>query len=747
MAEPSYHQLKKEHPDKPEACHRCKLFTYCTPEHYKNGVFHLVRRLDARSAIVIMEDSPEPVQGDKVQFYKNRYKDIVPYFDLSDVFVFFTVRCIFPSIKRGKEGDIPKKYIDACGVLVDQELARLASDYNNIVIIQASAASKQRHFLHGSEVVVPYIQPIDSWQQERRDKALCRVKNTAERTLVSVPDSSFTSTLKHAYDIGRIGLDFEWSVSTGKLHTVGIATNKYAWAGDINSTGIWQEVKRLFASNDMTIIGHDLARAEVYKMLEMGVREINCKFSCGLIRSFELRKDETAQLKLKDIVWNDTDMEKYWGDEDVKNKLDYKDLMDTYSEVGKNICRGDAFASFYYDDILTGDYAERHSRLVERGGYDLDMSMVLPVANMMYRGISVDMERVEAHAIRLMNEIPRIKKYVKEEHGIDPGKPLQVQDKLRLYGARLHTTKEETLKELQQTTASPAVDDLITNVLLYRNLTKIDSTFVKGIEKNLVDGKIHAYLKIASAVTGRGSASFPNIEQFPYDTRDMFCSSFGGDGQLETRDRSQSEYRCVAYMSRVPALLAAYMNDEDLHAFTAKHFGIPRKSAKNINFAGIFDATADKLLYMLVKEGLTKETVTPLVDSFLDILAPVKRWQKNVINEAYNQGFVETPTGRRSYRLRKQQIVNTPIQGWSADLNKRTIIEFFREMWSQKLESYIWLEFHDGTEMDVLKEESPIIDEIAKGVFNVLPDINDIGVHLPFPLDKTVHGYRWKLDK
>ena len=67
-------------------------------------------------------------------------------------------------------------------------------------------------------------------------------------------------------------------------------------------------------------------------------------------------------------------------------------------------------------------------------------------------------------------------------------------------------------------------------------------------------------------------------------------------------------------------------------------------------------------------------------------------------------------------------------------------------MREEGLESHIWCEFYDGTEIDAVTEEVPMIQQIASEVFQVLPDIFDYGIELAFPLEETIHGRYWGRD-
>lgn len=747
--EPTYHQLKKQFPDKPEACLRCKLFTHCAEKNYNLGPV-LVEGGNGRS-VMIVEDTPPAVSVDLRKHYASLLKEIRPEtWESVSIVVAWAVSCVFPQSKQNKDGQIPKKYIDACESFFHHALIYYEPE---VIVTTGPAAKIAVNNLAGTDEIgeaevidVPYFHPEDDWQREKRDKRLIRVQNTFRRELVSVPDSDLEQVLRQAKDTGKIASDFEWAPSTGKLHTASFASKDFAWAGPITDS-VWRTIKEVYGDPNMTVIGHDLARAEVVKLLESGVREINCKFRDGLIRTWELRGEDTKKAALKDIIWEDLDLEKYWedgldGDSKDERKEKYKQLMESPSRLVSKICRGDSFASMYYDIVLDMDFPEQVKALQDGGAEYWDHQMILPTAVMMWKGICVDEERVSKREKEIMKDLPRLKAKLKDEHGVDPNSPATILARLRGYGENVYNTREEVLKELQQTTSNAATDDLIETLLAYRNLNTVLTRYIQGLPSLLeADGRVRSYLQIAKAVTGRGASSNPNLENIPKHVRDIICSD---RGELWTYDRSQSEYRCVAYLSEIETIIRDYMAGKDLHTFTAEFFDIPRKDAKNINFAGIFDATLEKLVYMLIKCGMEQDIARAKAAKFIETLLPVKKWQRQFVSQAYRQGYVETPTGRRSYRLRKQQIVNTPIQGWSADLNKRTVCEFFSEIWSRKLESYIWLEFHDGTELNVMPGEEHEIEDIASNVFSVLPDIYNKGIELPFPLDKEVHGKHWK---
>jgi len=748
----------------PEACLRCKLFLEVPEDKQRVRPIQLWGMDGNTNAVIILVDTMHHLfYGKSDQYWRDtlddwwtdmKEKNLMSSMDV-DVWIAPLVACASQHLPKNDDGTLKQGIIDACSPISEGFIDWFDTlGYLNVSYMALDKNYKKTKYAERT-MEVPYIPiPKDDWQRNRRLKHSYRVSNTARGTLAKVPPH--VSLQQLALNIEKekvVGLDFEWAPSTGKLHTVAFATKDSTWSGSTDGAA-WTLLKDLLKRPDITFVGHDLPRAEVQKILETGIRDIQCKWRDGLIRHWELRNEETNRAKLKDIVIYDTDLELYWEHQEVHDKEKYKELMERPGELVTAICRGDAYASLYYDQILDEDFSikkegQPYSAMdaLRRGGGEFwDMEMILPTAYMMYKGIGIDMEKVEQYEKQLTSDIPRLKEECERQHRVDPGKAWEVKERLTEYlGRPPYDTREERLKEIAQTSDSAAVGDLIERVLTFGKYQKIYGTGIKQFKDQLSkDGRLHSYLKIGNAVTGRGSSSQPGIESLPKNMRDMICSTyFGEGGQLWTYDRSQSEYRCVAYLSELQTLLDAYGRNEDLHTFTANFFEIERKYAKNINFAGIFDATLEKLVSMLVKYGVDKKVATERSKKLLDTLAPLKKWQRHIVNEAYKLGYIEAPNGRRSYRLRKQQIVNTPIQGWSAYLNKRTVVEFFQGMWERNLESYVWLEFHDGSELNVHPDEHEAVKEVASTVYQRLPDILNRGIDLPFPLDLDVHGYNW----
>ena len=146
-------------------------------------------------------------------------------------------------------------------------------------------------------------------------------------------------------------------------------------------------------------------------------------------------------------------------------------------------------------------------------------------------------------------------------------------------------------------------------------------------------------------------------------------------------------------------MIKAFNDGEDIHSATAREvFGISknekvpdnlRSAAKSINFG---------IVYGMSPFGLSKQLsisfaqAKEYIDGYFLRYSGVKKWMSKVVEDAKNEGFVRTVTGRIRYmpELRssngqvraagERMAMNTPIQGTSADIIKIAMINIYNEL-------------------------------------------------------------------
>ena len=253
-----------------------------------------------------------------------------------------------------------------------------------------------------------------------------------------------------------------------------------------------------------------------------------------------------------------------------------------------------------------------------------------------------------------------------------------------------YSTNAEILQKLAS--KHPIVSD----ILDYRQLTKLIGTYVTGLLKLATDdGRIHTNFKQTGTATGRLSSAEPNLQNIPVRTeagrelRKYFLPRKGY--KLISADYSQIELRLLACISGDENMINAFASGEDIHTSTASAvFNVPiesvtpllRKRAKAVNFGivyGIGDYSLSQDLDISVKQA--KE----YIDSYLSSYPGVQAYLKNIVEVAAQNGYVDTLYGRKRYipeinskngvmrKFGERVAMNSPIQGSAADIIKIAI--------------------------------------------------------------------------
>ena len=102
--------------------------------------------------------------------------------------------------------------------------------------------------------------------------------------------------------------------------------------------------------------------------------------------------------------------------------------------------------------------------------------------------------------------------------------------------------------------------------------------------------------------------------------------------------------------------------------------------------------------------------------------------RKRIIDELHNSNYMIRSMGER-------MALNTPIQGSSADILKKAMIEIDREFAKRNLKSKMLLQIHDELIFNVLNDE---LDEVKEVVKNIMENT----VSLPVPLIVDIHTGR-----
>jgi DNA polymerase-1 len=318
-----------------------------------------------------------------------------------------------------------------------------------------------------------------------------------------------------------------------------------------------------------------------------------------------------------------------------------------------------------------------------------------------------------------------------------------------------YSTNAEVLEKLRK--YHPIIDD----ILEYRQVTKLKSTYVDGLLKSANgDGRCHTTFKQTGTATGRLSSQNPNLQNIPIRTvagrrfREYFVAK-DKDHVLIDADYSQIELRVLAHISGDKHMTAAFMAGDDIHTSTScRVFGVSpeqvtiemRKRAKAINFGILYGmgefSLADDLKISMAR---AKE----YIKSYLASYPAIEKYLEDVAKEAKEQGYVTTMFGRRRYipeisspnkNLRnfgERVARNSPIQGSSADIIKIAMINIDKKLRESGLDAHLLLQVHDELLIECKRDCADKVLEMLKSEME-----NAVALNVPLKVEAAI-GENW----
>ena len=318
-----------------------------------------------------------------------------------------------------------------------------------------------------------------------------------------------------------------------------------------------------------------------------------------------------------------------------------------------------------------------------------------------------------------------------------------------------YSTSAEVLDKLKK--YHPIIED----ILEYRQVTKLKSTYVDGLLKVADEaGLVHTTFKQTGTATGRLSSAEPNLQNIPIRTelgrelRKFFIPTAEGRVLIDA-DYSQIELRLLADIAGDTAMREAFVSGFDIHTDTASRvFGVDkdhvtvelRKKAKAINFGIMYGMGEHSLSEDL---HISRAEAKTYIDSYLSSYPDINRYLDEVIKTAYEQGFVTTKLGRRRFipelaesnKMRKKfgerVAMNSPIQGTAADIMKIAMIRVHDRLAKSGLDAKLILQVHDELILEASAQD-------AEAAMALLCEEMENAVKLSVPLDVEAHiGANW----
>lgn len=396
-------------------------------------------------------------------------------------------------------------------------------------------------------------------------------------------------------------------------------------------------------------------------------------------------------------------------------------------------------AKFIYES-----YPELDKKLKEEEVYDLYSNIEYPLikvlAKMEIEGIRVDAKILEDMKKEISTKIEEVEKDIYtlagEEFNIASPKQLGeiLFDKLKLPYAKKNKTGYVTDANVLGRLTNY---EIVAKILEYRMLTKLYSTYLEGILNTISsDGKIHTIYTQALTRTGRLSSIEPNLQNIPIRNEfgRLIRKAFVPEENsiILSSDYSQIELRVFAHLSNVKELVDAFNNNLDIHTKTAMDIfnvdmkditPLMRRQAKAVNFG---------ILYGISSYGLSEDLkISPseakkFMDKYFETYPGIKDYMQKLIDDAYLKGYSITLMNRRrnieelkntNHNIKsmgERMALNTPIQGTSADILKKAMIEIDNIFTKENIKSKMLLQVHDELIFNVYNDEIDKVKEIVK---------------------------------
>ncbi|MGL5917378.1 MAG: DNA polymerase I, partial [Culicoidibacterales bacterium] len=396
----------------------------------------------------------------------------------------------------------------------------------------------------------------------------------------------------------------------------------------------------------------------------------------------------------------------------------------------------------------------------------IEMPVALILAKMELQGISVNKETLKTMEAEIGGRIQILETTIHELAGetfnISSPKQLGVIlfEKLGLPAIKKTKTGYSTAVDVLEKLQTEHL--IIEEILRYRQLTKLQSTYVKGLASMiLADGKIHTIYRQTLAQTGRLSSIEPNLQNIPIRLeegrliRRAFEASPGNI--LLAADYSQIELRVLAHIAEVEALIEAFKKGEDIHTATAKKvFRVDevtsemRRRAKAVNF-GIIYGISDFGLAQQLK--ISRYEAKSFIEQYFAIFPGIQAYMKDTVEFGKTHGYVETLLHRKRYvpELKSRNFnersageraaMNAPIQGSAADIMKLAMIAVDEAMQAAGVQAKMLLQVHDELIFDVPENEITVMRAL---VTQAMEHVLELAVPLKVDSDTGVNWYETK---
>ena len=517
-----------------------------------------------------------------------------------------------------------------------------------------------------------------------------------------------------------------------------------------------EKLKTIFESSKIKKIGIDLSKTYIL-LKQSGINLKGIDYDIA-IAAYILNPTDN-KLKIEDLMMKylEIDADELLGEEEKEEKQEQINLFETEeNKKNKEVSEREIEKNCLYTYVIGKIKEITKEKLEEINCLELfnkiDMPTVEVLSNMQWNGMYVDKEELENFGKELTSKLEALTKIIYEmageEFNINSPKQLGeiLFEKMKLPVIKKtkkgYSTDVEVLEKLKKE------DPIIEQLLEYRQLMKLNSTYVEGLKPyiNPKTKRIHSFFHQTITATGRISSTEPNLQNIPtrFELGKRLRKVFKPEeGYLYVdADYSQIELRVLASISEDKHMVEAFKKGEDIHKQAAsKVFKTPieevtkeqRTNAKAVNFGIVYGISDFGLGEQL---GIGRKQAKVYIDEYLNEYSGIKKYMDNVIEEAKEKGYVETLFNRRRYipelksnnylvrQFGQRAAMNTPIQGTAADIMKIAMIKVFKEIEKRGLKSKIVLQVHDEMMIEAPVSEVQEVKDIIKECMETATKLN-----------------------
>ena len=440
--------------------------------------------------------------------------------------------------------------------------------------------------------------------------------------------------------------------------------------------------------------------------------------------------------------------------------ISFSETMYKKKEIDINEIAKEAVKKAKYIYETHDEYMEKLNKECIDLFNNIEMPLVYVLADMELTGMRVDNKVLMDMKEEILIKIELLKKEIYNLVGCEfnVNSPRQLAnilyDKIGVPANKKRKTDKEYLSKYKN--EFPVID----KILDYKALWKIYSTYIISLSDFIhEDGKIHTIYNQTLTRTGRLSSSYPNLQNIPtrYEYSKLIRKAFIPCNDLiMSSDYSQIELRLLAHLSCVPKLVEAFKSGIDIHTKTAMEIYNVSEDLVNAEMRRVAKAVNFGILYGMSGFGLSDaldiniNDATEFISKYKSAFPGIDEYMKGVIKDAHEKGYVKTIMNRKriieeinntNHIIRHQGeriALNTPIQGSSADIIKKAMIDLHRALKDNNFESTMILQIHDELIFDVKKEEEEKLKELVK---NVMENCYKLNVPLEVEINTGINWY------